>query len=686
MHSTFLKHNKPKPLSHIRTVNRESILQCIQQELAADLAENGQPSPIGEIVPRVALQIRENAGSGEFQGVLPVWQVAAFVDGELDDSGNEKVCNALKTDNSLLAEIIASVRASQMQPSKPLSPALTKNLAAVFANQQAAASVAQRAEANSMLPRSTARFDEEELEQELDTKLALPPNQKQVAGKTGAWLALAAAAAVLLAVGIIGFQIWQEGDETVVDKDPIRGEDRIEAPELASDTPDPEEESGTPDSQPILVEDNGSQPETEATPSDLTPETAIVENKSGLEPGTAPDKPNPGSVKPANGSPVKPSTFIAGLKWRQIDGFLTRRAKVGANSVPDSASTRSSNWQRIEVDSPVWSNEDFGAITVRTLPQSRAQAVFLPAAKESNEATAKPARLVLGPDSGVKLSTSVLAPEVSQLELEYGAVALMNLNKTSLIELRGLGRTVGMLKVDPGSSLVVDYAKDGMRIQVSQGSLAIRGQSFNAESFAIARNGQLVPLDHLRTLPRWINSSQGMLPTRVKEMIGDEQDIMQAIARKFASLDSPISKRDQPVYAALARMQVSLAGSQFLRLTSSKRPFLRVAAWNRLVSLEEWDPRYRATWQALEQMAPNQRIAPNFRDLARRVRNKEQYQRNQVEMLLNALESNSSSMRGIAHLFLWQAYPKGPAFDPNWPAARRNRSVSAWRSKLGSRP
>ncbi len=165
-------------------------------------------------------------------------------------------------------------------------------------------------------------------------------------------------------------------------------------------------------------------------------------------------------------------------------------------------------------------------------------------------------------------------------------------------------------------------------------------------------------------------------------MIGDVQDIMQAIARKFASLDSPVSKRDQPVYAALARMQVSLAGSQFLRLASSKRSFLRIAAWNRLVSLQDWGPRYRATWQAPEQMAPNQRIAPDFRDLALRVRTKEQYQRTQVEML-NALESSNSSMRGIAHLFLWQAYPKGPAFDPNWPAARRNRSVSAWRSKLG---
>ncbi len=195
-----------------------------------------------------------------------------------------------------------------------------------------------------MLPGSTARFDGEELARELDTKLVLPPNQKQVAGKTWFWLPLAAAAdAVLLAVRIIGFQIWQEGDETVVENDPIGGNDRIETPELASDTPDPEEGSGTPDSQRILVEGNGSQPETEATPSDLPPEIAIVENKSELEPGTAPDKPNPGSIKAANGSPVKPSAFIAGLKWRQIDGFLTRRAKVGTNSVPDSASTSSSN-------------------------------------------------------------------------------------------------------------------------------------------------------------------------------------------------------------------------------------------------------------------------------------------------------------------------------------------------------
>ena len=678
--------NYKETFNQFETVNRESILQCIQQELAADLAENGQPSPIGEMVPRVAVQIRESAGSGEFQGVLPVWQVAAFVDGGLDEAGNEKVCNALKTDNSLLAEIIASVRASRMQPSESLSPELTENLATLFATQQATSSVAQRAEADAMLPRSTARLDEEELEQGLDTTLVQSPVKMHVAGKTWPWLPLAAAAAVLLAVGMIGFQMWHGEDETVVEKGVGGEKELIETPELANEPPDSPEDSGVPDSRPTMVEENSSPPETKATPIDPPPDTAIVENNPKLVPDTATEKPDSDSMKPANGSPVKPSTFIAGLKWSQIDGFLTRRTKGETNAIPDSASTRSSNWQRIKVDSPVWLDEDFGAITVRTLPQSRAQAVFLPAAEVPIEAPAKPARLVLGPDSGVKISSSVLAPEVSQLEIEYGSLALMDLNTTSRIELRALGRTVGMLRVEAGSSLVVDYAKEGMRVQVSQGSLAIRGQTFSAESFAIARNGQLVPLDHSRTLPRWINGSQGMLPSRVKEMIGDEQDVMQAIARKFASLDAPVSKRDQPVYAALAQMQVSLAGSQFLRLASNKRPYLRIAAWNRLVALPEWDPRYRATWQALEQMTPSKRIALNFRDLARRVRSKEQYQRTQVEMLLNALESSNSSIRSVAHLFLWQAYPKGPAFDPNWPAASRRRSVSAWRSNLGSRP
>ncbi|MEM7557586.1 MAG: hypothetical protein AAF394_00555 [Planctomycetota bacterium] len=668
-------------------MNRESILQCIQQELAADLAENGQPSPIGEMVPRVATLIRGGIGSSEFQGVLPVWQVAAFVDGGLDDEQAEKVCKAIQGDNSLLAEIIASVRASQMQPSEPLSPALTASLTAMFAGKDSEARATPAGGAISTLadPALEQQPGSDQLVNEEQTRLA-PKPEETAARESRVWIPFMVAAVVILAVGIIGFQVWQGQNQTVVENAPDGEKNRIETPELARDDPDSTEDSLSPNSPSALVEEENSQPESSVPQTAPPPETAIVENNPDSAPDTAPDRPQPETVRVPSGSAVKPSTLIAGLNWSQIDGFLTRRANTETNSIPDSASTRSANWQRIKVDSPVWTDDDFGAITVRTLPQSRAQAIFSPANAEPTEAPANPARLVLGPDSGVKLSSSLLAPEVSQLELEYGSVALMDLNKTSRIELRALGRTVSMLRVDAGSSLVVDYTKEGMRVQVSQGSLAIRGQTFSAESFAIARNGQLVPLDHSRTLPRWINSSQGMLPARVKDMIGDEQDIMQAIARKFASLDAPVSKRDQPVYAALARLQVSLAGSQFLRLASSKRPFLRIAAWNRLVSLQEWDPRYRATWQTLEQMAPNKRIAINFRDLARRVRSKEQYQRTQVEMLLNALESNNSSMRSVAHLFLWQAYPKGPAFDPNWPTVSRNRSVSAWRSNLGSRP
>lgn len=667
-------------------MNRESILQCIQQELAADLAENGQPSPIGEMVPRVAALIRGATGNSEFQGVLPVWQVAAFVDGGLDDEEAEKVCKSIQGDNSLLAEIIASVRASQMQPSETLSPALTASLTAMFAGKDSEARVTPTGGAISTLadPALEQTADDQPVHEE-QTRRA-PKPEETAARESRVWIPFVAAAMVILTLGIVGFQVWKGQNQTVVESAPGGEKDLIEAPGLARDDPDSTEDSLSTEAPSTLAEEDNSKPEASVPQTTPPPEAAIVDNNPDSAPDTAPDRTQPEKVRVPSGSTVKPSTLIAGLNWSQIDGFLTRRAKTETNSIPDSASTRSANWQRIKVDSPVWTDDDFGAITVRTLPQSRAQAIFSPAAAGLTEAPEKPARLVLGPDSGVKLSSSVLAPEVSQLELEYGSVALMDLNKTSRIELRALGRTVSMLRVDAGSSLVVDYTKEGMRIQVSQGSLAIRGQTFSAESFAIARNGQLVPLDHSRTLPRWINSSQGMLPTRVKDMVGDEQDIMQAIARKFASLDAPVSKRDQPVYAALAQLQVSLAGSQFLRLASSKRPFLRIAAWKRLVSLQEWDPRYRATWQALEQMAPNKRVALNFRDLARRIRNKEQYQRTQVEMLLNALESNSSSVRSVAHLFLWQAYPKGPAFDPNWPAVSRNRSVSAWRSNLGSRP
>ena len=116
-------------------MNRQTILTSVDHHLRESFAETGEVRPLGEIVPRVASEIRSGSTllATAPVRIIPIERVAAFVDGDLESAEADMICEAVMVDNSVLAEIIAAVRALQtpLDQMPPLSATLSAQLLAM---------------------------------------------------------------------------------------------------------------------------------------------------------------------------------------------------------------------------------------------------------------------------------------------------------------------------------------------------------------------------------------------------------------------------------------------------------------------------------------------------------------------------------------------------------------------------
>ena len=98
-------------------MNRETILVCITRNLrehrgGPTAAHSAESRSLAAVVQRVAAEVRsEPLQAKNINKVIPLPTVAAFVDGELSPGESATVIEAIMTDNSVLAEVIASVKA-----------------------------------------------------------------------------------------------------------------------------------------------------------------------------------------------------------------------------------------------------------------------------------------------------------------------------------------------------------------------------------------------------------------------------------------------------------------------------------------------------------------------------------------------------------------------------------------------
>ena len=349
-------------------MNRTSVLACIHRHLHAARMEPGGLRPLGELVPRIAVELRAGTDTSEIQAsVIPIPVVAAFIDGFVSPQEELAICRSILVDNSVLAELVAGLLAwEEVQPNANALPALSTDLTARLlemtsqafpnaAHEVIAVEVAEQLDA----PSHTL------LEQQIEPT----PIQRSITASSqaeAAWLRptiaiLAVAASLVLVAWWATSQsaLWR-GTEQIVKVAPPP-EDR----EPNQSTPPDESPFVSPREDGLIVqapeEAPKMQPEQppQLEPMDMTPDLPQVV--------VAPSVPSVAPVPSAALPEAFTATPMNDIHWSKIAGLLARREQN--SDYEDEA-----GWQGVSPGDDVGNTKASDTTQLLTLPQSRAEA------------------------------------------------------------------------------------------------------------------------------------------------------------------------------------------------------------------------------------------------------------------------------------------------------------------------
>lgn len=680
-------------------MNRQTILASIEQHLRDDFAKTGRARPLGEIVPAVAQEIRSGFVPGPDAPkarVIPIEQVAAFVGGQLSEQEDEKICQAVLTDNSVLAEIIAAVRAGQTsndaQP--PLSNALMSRLMSMSSelpNAQPTPTLSLVIPEHEADP-SLVNVTPLDLEQRQGQQ-ANDPTGQEVAevgvAKTPLnptvvrWASVAALAVAATIIGVIlavatNRESVQPTEHEIVENTPNELEPNgieREIPDgpnlepegdpvvVAVETPDKNTPPQSPeDVEPVELEKADPDPMLDPVPESIVNDEVLDEEPSMLE---IPELIDQLPETPA----TAPPTRLAAMRWTEISGLLTQQ------SVPSGTAARRPSWKAVaerEGDLDVAA----GAVTLRTLPLSRAQAE-IPGG----------GRIVLAADSGMLVSSGGSRASVV-IDLHHGSLALLDLPDGTVVAVRGGDRWFARLKWTEKAAVVLQRAADGLQVHVNRGEVAVNDQPRQAESINVTLDQDVEPIDRPKRLPNWVDRpvDSVTIPRNILAQIADTDNVMVTLNQRINDYAGApqLNAADQRTLATLAGWQVSMAGPNLFRLISSRVPAVRLAAMQRLVAMSKADSRYNLTWRVIERTHPNKQRVQQIRRWCEMARQGIPPNRSQTEQMVTGLAAQDLAGRAMADFMLRRFFGNQvPAADPTWTGARQQRVINNWRQKLG---
>ena len=238
--------------------NREDLLHLIRQSLAI---EDTFGNAVLEIMRRMSTDNRNDPDAESTTQPVPVYEVAAFVDGTLDDpQKTAAITKAAAYDPGLMMEIIAAIRSREEKPAQRLSSDLRSRLLALQPPFHA-----DTASTQAEFPSTPAIVPPPLSANLLTSPLATPPATTEASNKppsasTRQWWAplagLATAAAVVAAVG------WWFRSGLPVQTAPIASDPvAIESPEMNAEgnvNPDSKAPSSRDARPPMLARDSGS--------------------------------------------------------------------------------------------------------------------------------------------------------------------------------------------------------------------------------------------------------------------------------------------------------------------------------------------------------------------------------------------------------------------------------------------
>ncbi len=674
-------------------VNRQTILASINHHLRDSLAETGEVRPLGEIVPSVAQDIRRGINvdaSAAATRVIPIEQVAAFVDGHLSADEVRNVCEAALTDNSVLAELIAAVRSHQQAGDQlpPLSDALSAQLIAMRSELPAPP---DHSDSSIILP-------ENETLQPAGADTVTPPLEVVSATSSNGRPPrrvhlrrnpmITAAAVIALAATILGIIFvvtsrnqdrMPHGEELVENDTAPQGPDSPDTI-TTDDPPQPAIEQGSDDQQPSMmaVESQPQQtPETidvvPAPSEDLPQSDAVVRDDTTTDqkPPSIEEIPKLDNAIPDTpGS--KPPPRLAAMRWTEISGLLAQQTLD-----PDSTSVRPS-WQSVHEKSAKL-DPSGGTVSLRTMPLSRAQAELPEGGK-----------IVLAADSGILVTAGGSRASVI-IDLHHGSIAIADLPDGTVIAIQGGDKMIASLKWTEKAAVVLNRATGGLQVHINRGTIAVNNQPRQAESINVSDNRSVQTIDKPKRLPNWVDRPVDSIgiPRTILAQIAETDNVSRTLNQRITEMAAmpQLSAGDKRTLATLAHWHAAMAGPNLFRLASSRIPAMRLAAMRRLVSMPKSDPRYMRTWITIDRAVPNKQRVAQIRRWCEMARAGLKPNRAQTEQMIAGLSAQDVAGRAMADFMLRQFYGNlVPQYDPTWTGTRQQRVINLWRQKVGLPP
>lgn len=658
-------------------MDRDAILETIQRHLLEN-RDASSTVKLSDLVGRIARELRrEKPETTAVVSLIPIEQVAAFVDGDLDHDRVEAVNRSVLVDNSVLAELVAAVRALQCpnESLPPIAEPLTERLLATHPIE---------AISNKDIARMISEPENRSRRRKIG--LAVP----LVFGLAGlAWIAATRtnrddttitneiidpeALTTQTADSSVSkaSQVLAVSDDNVASEpDPlpeVAPERNIAiAPPIAESTPADssvsasatlDEAMPTPTPKPNVATAN------DAAANDVDNENAIREKAPTVPPAVFPIA---ADMQPAGASPPQWHLFgvdrVVGLLGSMNAPGDPKAAEKG-KAIPAYVSLRKDDTVSISIDTPV---------RLRSLALGDA---------------------VLNINSGGKFwmaENTMIAmtggDERTSLLLDVieGTVAIKDVANGSNVRLRHPAGPLGRIVMGESSQVIVRAIAGGVEVQLQNAKLLVDNDRIDGNSVSLTAAGVTKLTSPLNVTPAWLIAPDNPFDKAILNQVADSTDLAQSLDTQINRLTSSTRLNDSQVaeLSNLVQMRVSLAGNRLFHIAADPVELVRQAAVETIALLQKNDPRYEPVWASIEAQLsdPTQRGEVDL--WMQLIRTGGQPSDEQLATMVRALKSTNASFRGTGDVMLRRYVDNPPVLDPSEPPEKIKPSILRYQQLL----
>ncbi|TWU60751.1 hypothetical protein Poly51_10320 [Rubripirellula tenax] len=675
-------------------MKRTTIIETIQRQLkkvASESTTSSRPVSLSDLVVRVAGELRrEKPDPATVARVIPIEQVAAFVDGNLDAERIDAVCRAVLIDNGVLAELIAAVRTTStpMADLPAVPESLTQRLMATHP-------------AELISSKDIARMMHEPVASERRFWLR--------------WLLPLAAAAVI--AGIVLFKQWTAGPASIVETasvdlvaDPVDPDaivdsadrvaplptvtDEVVVEELVADAllpseplaGEPEESElmepakAAPDADPVVPEDVVSEKVGLAEDVALPMAPGATENHGDAPEVGVVDLP-PAKSEPKEGTRLaKPDYAIAdvprwtGVQWSEVTGL------AGSAVYPKP---------------PVAGDGAAETLAVLVVPQYQRVMVDAEHAFDSPKRfqTTKLSRAVAGIPGGgqIVLDEDTLvtigqgdAETSMQVDVGHGEIAIRDVPLGSALRIRRGATPLGTIVFNADAMVIARAIAGGIELSLAGASVKTDDGWFSGPALRVTAAGATKIAGDFDRSAEWISKGPVTLDKVYLGQIGDSSDLAASLATQINRLSASARLTDSQTteLAKLIQMRLSLSSDRIFGLVANRFDGVRRAAVESIALLSKNDPRYETVWATIERSVANPAMRSQVESWMRLVRTGGQPNSTQLQAMLRSLDSPSPAVRGLGDVMLRYYVSDPPEFDPNSDDGQIRETKQSYQTQL----